>query len=48
MGAGLPARRPRGRDSCLAEAPLAGRLVPGLGPHAAAFPGLERQPAGPR
>lgn len=36
MGAGLP---PEGRDGCLAGSPLAGRPVPGLGPHAAAFAG---------
>lgn len=42
MGAGLPIRRPwggGGRRGCLAGAPLARRLVPGLGPHAAALIG---------
>lgn len=40
VGAGLPIRRPRGgggRKGCLAGAPLARRLVPGRGPHAAAL-----------
>lgn len=40
--------RPGGHDGCLAGAPLARRLVPGLGLHAAALPELERGPAGPR
>ena len=40
-GPWAPASPPRGRDGCLAGAPLAWRLVPALDPHAAAFLGRE-------
>lgn len=40
-GPWAPASPPSGRDGGLEGAPLAERPVPGLGPHAAAFPGPE-------
>lgn len=43
-GPWAPASAPQGRDGGLEGAPLAGRPVPGLGPHAAAFPGSEPPP----